>query len=116
MAPKKTTAPKKIVPQKRGVKDPERGKDAEPKSPRAKMAQNRALEQKQRRLKKDDYLYALEVAGQPASDRSGREIKRLAKKHMTFLEKKFPELKQEYGRGFMNRPHVKAVQTKKASK
>jgi hypothetical protein len=113
MAPKKKVAPKKIVPQKRGVKDPERGKDAEPKSPRAKMAQNRAQNKRQQGLVKDDYLYALEVSGQPASNRIRREFKRLAKKDMVYLEKKFPELKQEYGGGFMNRPHVKSIGKKK---
>ena len=95
MAPKKKAAPKKVVPQKRNVKDPDRGRDEERKSPRAKMAQNRAQAKRRESLIYDDYQYAMEVAGQPASNRYRREQKRKAEKDMAYLESKYPNLKRK---------------------
>jgi len=42
-------------------------------------------------LIKDDYLYALEVAGQPAKTAAEKAIKRQAKIDMKYLESKFPK-------------------------
>lgn len=42
-------------------------------------------------LKKSDYLYALEVAGQPATSKADKMMKRQAKANMKFLETKFPK-------------------------
>lgn len=41
-------------------------------------------------LKKDDYLYALEVAGQPAKTAAEKAMKRQAKADMKYLEQKYP--------------------------
>ena len=42
-------------------------------------------------IKKADYLYALEVAGQPAKTPAEKKIKRQAKADMKYLEQKFPK-------------------------
>ena len=42
-------------------------------------------------LKKKDYLYALEVAGQPATTSAEKKMKRQAKADMKYLEQKFPK-------------------------
>ena len=42
-------------------------------------------------LTKDDYLYALEVAGQPATSAADKAMKRQAKANMKYLEAKFPK-------------------------
>ena len=42
-------------------------------------------------LTKDDYLYALEVAGQPAQTAAEKAAKRQAKANMKYLESKFPK-------------------------
>ena len=42
-------------------------------------------------LRKSDYLYALEVAGQPAPTKADKMMKRQAKADMKYLESKFPK-------------------------
>lgn len=41
-------------------------------------------------LKKGDYIYALEIAGQPAKTAAEKAMKRQAKADARYLEKKFP--------------------------
>jgi hypothetical protein len=43
------------------------------------------------KLTKDDYLYALEVAGQPAVTAKDKKMKRQAKADMLYLEQKYPK-------------------------
>lgn len=42
-------------------------------------------------IKKADYLYALEVAGQPATTAAEKKIRRQAKADVKYLEQKFPK-------------------------
>ena len=42
-------------------------------------------------LKKSDYLYALEVAGQPATTAEEKKFKRQARADVKYLEQKFPK-------------------------
>lgn len=42
-------------------------------------------------ITKDDYIYALEVSGQPAKTKKEKAIKALAKKDVKYLEAKFPK-------------------------
>lgn len=51
----------------------------------------KALPKPNAKLKKSDYLYALEVAGQPAASKADKAMKRQAKADMKYLESKFPK-------------------------
>lgn len=42
-------------------------------------------------IKKADYIFALEVAGQPATTKKEKAIKAQAKKDVKYLEAKFPK-------------------------
>ena len=42
-------------------------------------------------ITKDDYIYALEVAGQPAKTKSEKAMKAKAKQDVKYLEAKFPK-------------------------
>jgi hypothetical protein len=48
-------------------------------------------------LKKADYLYALEVAGQPAATAAEKKMKRQAKADKKYLEQKFPKYTAKVG-------------------
>lgn len=43
------------------------------------------------RITKDDYIYALEVAGQPAKTKAEKAMKAKAKQDVKYLEAKFPK-------------------------
>jgi hypothetical protein len=44
-----------------------------------------------KRPKKADYVYALEVAGQPASSAQEKKMRRKAKEDVKYLEEKYPK-------------------------
>lgn len=47
-------------------------------------------------LSKDDYVYAKEVASQPASNRQERLYKLQAQIDLKYLKKKYPYIRKEY--------------------
>ena len=46
-------------------------------------------------ITKDDYFYALEVAGQPAKTKSEKAMKAKAKQDVKYLEAKFPKFTEK---------------------
>lgn len=59
-------------------------------NPRASKVK-KALPKPSAGLKKNDYLYALEVAGQPAASKADKMMRRQAKADVKYLETKFPK-------------------------
>ena len=70
-------------------------------------------------ITKDDYIYALEVAGQPAKTKSEKAMKAKAKQDVKYLEAKFPKFAAK-NKPFLSRmtqpTHTGKKPTKRATK
>ena len=80
----------------------------------------KALPKPSANLKKSDYLYALEVAGQPAKSKADKMMQRQAKANVKYLENKFPKyttkMKSTEGRNAPSTPKVKIVDNTRTRK